>query len=162
MATAPSAVASQANSGDALAMANGRPALSSAGRDTEVAKIVNAFGAPIDPADAKAAAGHLKKIYGIEPFDQNKAPPVGVPFSSLEKGNGVPKSSSSDFTISDEKPDMKTRDIKPPERPRMVAKRQATHHTPLRQVSLEDRNTPACSGFQSCSGNAPPLFGVGY
>jgi curved DNA-binding protein CbpA len=110
-ATAPSAVASEAN---ARGTANREPALSSAGRDTEIAKIVNAFGTPIDRAETKAAADHLKKTYRVEPPDQNKALPVGVQVSSPEKGNGVPKSSSSDLTISDEKSDLKTRDIKTP------------------------------------------------
>ena len=158
-ATAPSAVASEA---DALGTANGEPALSSAGRHTEVAKIVNAFGTPIDRADTKAAAGHLTKTYRVEPLDQNKALPVGVQVFSLEKGNGVPKSSSSDLTISDEKSDLKTRNIKTPERPRMVAKRQATNHPSLKHASLEDRYTSACSESQSCSSYVPPLFGVGY
>jgi len=32
--------------------------------DTEVAKMINAFGAPIDAADAKTIADYLKKNYG--------------------------------------------------------------------------------------------------
>ena len=32
--------------------------------DAEVAKMVNAFGAPIDEADAKAIADYLKRNYG--------------------------------------------------------------------------------------------------
>jgi curved DNA-binding protein CbpA len=136
IATAPSAVASPANSGDALGIANGGPAWSAAGPDTEVARIV-AFGAPIDQAEAKTD-DDLKKNSGIEPLDQNKALPVGVQFPSLEKDNGVPKSSSSDLTIFDEKHDLKTRDMKKPVRPRMVAKRQATNHTPGKQASSSD------------------------
>ena len=72
------------------------------------------------------------------------------------------KSSPSDLTISDEKHDMKTRDMNKPVRPRMVAKRQATNHTPGKQVPLENRNTSACSDFQTCSGRVAPLFGVGF
>jgi sulfite dehydrogenase (cytochrome) subunit B len=41
------------------------PFLNAAGWDTEVAKMINAFGAPIDPADAKTIAEYLKKYYGI-------------------------------------------------------------------------------------------------
>ena len=41
------------------------PYLNAAGWDTEVAKMINAFGAPIDPADAKTIADYLKKNYGI-------------------------------------------------------------------------------------------------
>ena len=152
-----SAVASQANSGGALGIADGEPALSSAGPDTEVARTINAFDAPIDQADAKTTADHLKKNYGIESLDQNKARSVGVQFSSLEKDNGVPKSSSSDFAISDEKHDMKIAG-----KPRMVAKRQATNHPSFKQAALENRNTSACSGFHSCSGHLAPLFGVGF
>ena len=155
VATAPSVVVSPANSGDALGIANGGPALSAAGPDTEVTSIVNAFGAPIDQADAKTDDDDLKKNSRIEPLDQNKALPVGVQFPSLEKDNGVPKSPSSDLTIS-------KRDMKKPVTPRMVAKRQATNHTPGKQVSLENRNTSACSDFQTCSGRVPPLFGVGF
>jgi hypothetical protein len=40
------------------------PFLNAAGWDTEVAKMINAFGAPIDPADAKIIAEYLKAHYG--------------------------------------------------------------------------------------------------
>jgi sulfite dehydrogenase (cytochrome) subunit B len=39
--------------------------LTAAGWDTEVAKMINAFGAPIDQADAKIIADYLKKNYGM-------------------------------------------------------------------------------------------------
>jgi len=39
--------------------------LNAAGWDTEVAKMINAFGAPIDQADAKAIADYLKSNYGM-------------------------------------------------------------------------------------------------
>ena len=157
MAVVPSANASEANSGGAVGIANGGPALNSTGRDTEVATITNAFGAPTDQTDVKTTAVLLKENDGIEPLDQNKARSVDVQFSSLEKDHGVPKSSSSDFAISDEKHDLKI-----PQRPRMVAKRQATNRAPFKQVSLENKNTSACSGLHSCSGDVPPLFGVGF
>ena len=38
--------------------------LNSAGWDAEVNKMIKAFGAPIDDADAKAIADYLKKNYG--------------------------------------------------------------------------------------------------
>jgi mono/diheme cytochrome c family protein len=41
------------------------PFLSAAGWDAEVAKMINAFGAPIDPADAKIIADYLKTNYGM-------------------------------------------------------------------------------------------------
>jgi sulfite dehydrogenase (cytochrome) subunit B len=41
------------------------PFLSPAGWDAEVAKMINAFGAPIDQADAKVIADYLKSNYGM-------------------------------------------------------------------------------------------------
>jgi mono/diheme cytochrome c family protein len=41
------------------------PFLSAAGWDAEVAKMINAFGAPIDQADAKVIADYLKSNYGM-------------------------------------------------------------------------------------------------
>ena len=41
------------------------PFLSAAGWDAEVAKMINAFGAPIDQADAKIIADYLKSNYGM-------------------------------------------------------------------------------------------------
>jgi mono/diheme cytochrome c family protein len=40
------------------------PFLNAAGWDAEVTKMIKAFGAPIDEADAKAIADYLKKNYG--------------------------------------------------------------------------------------------------
>jgi mono/diheme cytochrome c family protein len=40
------------------------PYLNAASWDAEVAKMISAFGAPIDPADAKTIADYLKKNYG--------------------------------------------------------------------------------------------------
>jgi hypothetical protein len=39
--------------------------LNAAGWDAEVAKMINAFGAPIDQTDAKAIADYLKSNYGM-------------------------------------------------------------------------------------------------
>jgi mono/diheme cytochrome c family protein len=41
------------------------PFLAPAAWDGEVAKMINAFGAPIDPADAKTIADYLKSNYGM-------------------------------------------------------------------------------------------------
>jgi mono/diheme cytochrome c family protein len=41
------------------------PFLSPAGWDAEVAKMINAFGAPIDQADAKVIGDYLKSNYGM-------------------------------------------------------------------------------------------------
>jgi len=78
----------------------------------------------------------------------------GLTAASPEKDDGVAQSSSPNFA---EKYDLKTY-----ERRRIVAKRQITNHTPFKQASLEIRNAPGCTGSQSCSGHAPPLFGVGF
>jgi cytochrome c5 len=40
------------------------PFLDAAHWDAEVAKMIKAFGAPIDPADAKTIGDYLKKNYG--------------------------------------------------------------------------------------------------
>ena len=41
------------------------PFLNAASWDAEVAKMINAFGAPIDQADVKAIADYLKSNYGM-------------------------------------------------------------------------------------------------
>jgi mono/diheme cytochrome c family protein len=41
------------------------PFLAPAAWDAEVAKMINAFGAPIDPADATTIADYLKSNYGM-------------------------------------------------------------------------------------------------
>ena len=41
------------------------PFLNAAGWDAEVAKMINAFGAPIDQADARTIADYLKSNYGM-------------------------------------------------------------------------------------------------
>ena len=56
--------------------------LSAAGWEAEIAKMINAFGAQIDQADAKTIADYLNKNYGIES-------------SSLEKDRGIAKPTSS-------------------------------------------------------------------
>jgi curved DNA-binding protein CbpA len=142
-----SAAASAANDGGAPGAEKGRRTPSSVGLGTEIAK----------PG----------------PLDQDKAETVEVRLSSPEKDNGIQKLFSSHFAMSDDKLDPKIPDApnanagtaKPPEikipaRPRTAAKRQATNRATFAQASLENRSTSACSG--SCSGDAPPLFGVGF
>jgi curved DNA-binding protein CbpA len=148
----PGADVSAANGGT-LEAAKSEPASISAGPGIEVAKADNAFAAPVD---------------------QDRARPGEVQFSSRKKDNGIPKSSSSDFAKSDDKHDIKipdtrhvnTHDMKTPEmritgKPRVEAKRQADSRAPVKQVALANRKT-SCSGHQACSGDEPPLFGVGY
>jgi curved DNA-binding protein CbpA len=123
------------------------------------------------PADAKGAADRPDRTYGMRPLDQDKGQTADIRLSAPEKGDGVPKLFPSRFAMSDDKADVKTPDapninmvhakipeMKPPGRARSAARRQAASHTAFAQASPESR--PACSG--SCSGDAPPLFGVGF
>jgi len=172
MPMVPSAVASAANDGGALDVTKGGPAPSSAGLVAEVAKINNAFDGRIDQADAKIAADDVEKKLEIERLDHDKAQSVEARFSSPEKDNGVPKPSLSNFTMSEDKNDIRVPNtpnanmgdmkIPIPGKPRMAMNRQAASHTPVKQASLENRNTSACSGSHSCSGDMPRLFGVGF
>jgi len=172
IAIAPSAV-SVANSGGARKIASDGPVTSLPERDAEAGKVIDAPGAPTDQADAKTTTDHLKESSGSEPLDQNQntAPSGGIELSSLENDK-APKSSSSDFSISDEKHhattrDTKTRDTKTPNlttpgKPRAVTMRPTPNHAPVKQAALESKSTSACSESQSCSGRAPPLLGVGF
>jgi curved DNA-binding protein CbpA len=180
MTSVPGDLASAANDGGALKVTKGRPAPNSAGLQTDVGKPDNDFAPPMDQADAKPATGRPERYYRIEPLNHDKAQSVEVEFSSLEKDNDIPKLPPPDFTmfgdkhhmkisdardtnISDMKTtDMKIPEIKIPEKPRTVAKRRTMSRTTFEQASLENRNTSACSGSQSCSRDMPPLFGVGF
>src|SRR5260370_507979 len=95
----------------------------------------------------------------------------GYTLFAYEKDDGVPQLFSSHFAMSDEKADVKmpdaanvsTGNAKIPEmktsaRARTAAKRQAASRAAFAQAAPENRST--CSG--SCSGDAPPLFGVGF
>jgi curved DNA-binding protein CbpA len=139
-----------------------------------VASDASDSGAPavtIRQADAKSAADRPDRIYAMRPLDQDKGQTADIEFSFAEKDDGVPKLFSSHFAMSDDKPDVKMPDaanvstanakipeMKTPARARTVPKRQAASRTAFAQAAPENRNT--CSG--SCSGDAPPLFGVGF
>jgi len=170
-----SAFASAANDGGAPGVTKGGRAPSSVGLNAEVAKPNDAFHVPIRQADAKAAAEQPEKTVGMGPRDPDKAQAVEVRFSSPEEDNAIPKLFSSHFAMADDQHDMKMPDtpnvnmgnmklpdVKIPGRSRTAAKRQAPSRATFAQASLETRNTSACSGSQSCSGDAPPLFGVGF
>jgi len=157
-----SAIASTANDGRAPAVAKSSPIPSSAGPNIDVAKPDDALDVPTRQADAKNAAERRDITYGTRPLDQ-----------AIEKDGGVPQLFSSHFAMSDEKADVKMPDaagvstgtakipeMKTPARARTAMKRQAAGHTALAQAAPENRSTSACSG--SCSGDAPPLFGVGF
>jgi hypothetical protein len=106
----------------------------------------------------------------MRPPDRDKGQTPDVRFSFPEKDDGVPKLFPSHFAMSDDKPDLKSPDanaavgnakipeMKPPARAHTTPKRQAASRNAFAQAAPETRNT--CSG--SCSGDAPPLFGVGF
>jgi len=175
----PTAAASAAPDGGEPRVVTGRTIPSSTtGLNTEVAKRSDAFGDLIRQADAKTAADRAEKYHGMEPLEQNRAPPVEVRFSPAQRNDGVAKSSASDFAIADVKHDkmrdshemngrdVKTSDVRMPEtktpgRPRVsLAKRQTTSRATFEQAALETKNTSACDG--SCAEHAPAFFGVGF
>jgi curved DNA-binding protein CbpA len=149
----PSDDALAANGGSGLKAAKDRAASNSAGPGVEVAKTDNAVAALVDQDQARSGE---------------------VELSSQKKDGDIPKASSSDFAKSDDKHDFKipdtrninANDMKIPEtkttrKSRVEARRQAKNRTPVKQASLEDRKTSACSGHQACAGE-PPVFGVGF
>jgi hypothetical protein len=69
------------------------PFLSAAGWEAEVAKMINAFGAPIDQADAKTIADYLNKNYGSESFHALTAHSAGTDSSSLREDKSFPQPS---------------------------------------------------------------------
>jgi hypothetical protein len=129
------------------------PFLSAAGWDAEVAKMINAFGAPIDQADAKTIADYLAKNYGNESL---LARPAGIKPSSPEEDKSVTESSSSNSEIAHEKYDTKR-----PRTLRVVAIPRTSNLAPFKRTSFENRDPSVCSAFQSCSGSVPLLLGVG-
>jgi len=169
-----SAIASTANDGRAPAVAKSSPIPSSAGPNIDVTTPNNALDVPIRQADAKNAAERPDITYGTRPPGQEKGQAVDGRLASPDKDDGgVPQLFSSHFAMSDEKADVKTPDaasvstgnakipeMRTPARARTAVKRQAAGRTALAQAAPENRSTSACSG--SCSGDAPPLFGVGF
>jgi hypothetical protein len=164
-----SALTSAPNDGGAPAD-GGRPIPGAVGPNTDAAKPGDALDGPAHQADA-LTADHPGGNHGMRPLNQGKGQTVAVRFSSPERGNGAPKLFSSNFAMPDDKHDVKPEgpnvapgDVKMPEMktPAHVrtAKRPATGRAAFAQASLENRSPSGCSG--SCSGDAPPLFGVGF
>jgi hypothetical protein len=60
------------------------PFLNAAGWNAEVAKMINAFGARIDEADAKIIAGYLSENYGIESSSERDKSFVEPPSSNFK------------------------------------------------------------------------------
>ena len=91
VAFAQSALASAANSGDALGNAHGGPASSAARPDGPRVANIDAFRAAVDQAHAKAATDHLKSDSAVEPLDQN-AGAISRRSALRERVTDVPRS----------------------------------------------------------------------
>jgi hypothetical protein len=75
------------------------PVLSAASWDAEVAKMINAFGASIDLADAKTITDYLKRNYAYALLDQIEVRLAGVESPFLKKDKSVPHPLSSNSEI---------------------------------------------------------------
>jgi hypothetical protein len=117
------------------------PFLSAAGWDAEVAKMINAFGARIEQADAKIIADYLNKNYGSESLRALTARSAGIESSSLEKEKGFPQPSSSNFETAREKYDKKRSRT-----PRVAAIPATSNHAPFKRTSLHKQRAfcPIC------------------
>jgi hypothetical protein len=108
--------------------------LSAIGWDAEVAKMINAFGAQIDQADANTIADYLNKNYGIES-------------SSFEKDQSLLEPPSSNLKSAT---------------PRAVVR--TSNHRLFQRTSLHNREPWACSGLNrlifgsSCSRRRASAF----
>jgi curved DNA-binding protein CbpA len=175
MPIAPRAVASAANDPGALEMTKDEPVPRQAQQTIDVAERNDHPGVAIDQPSATAGAGDLGKSQGIRPFDRHEAQSADVEFSARGRHDFAPDRSSSGGTLFDDKRgsqlsdpggentgDVKVPEIKAPARPLMRVKRRIASRTPLKQALLQDRNASTCTGSQSCAGDVPPLFGVGF
>jgi hypothetical protein len=144
----------------------------SALRSAKVAAVQPA--APADISDRDESRGSSDNLEFADMPLVTGALSGEVRLSLREKDDGVPKSSLPDFGMSDDKHDMKvldtpdinTRDMKLPQikpgKQRVVAKPNVANPIPIKRASIDNKETPACSDSQSCSGSVPPLFGVGF
>jgi hypothetical protein len=118
------------------------PFLSAAGWDAEVAKMLNAFGARIDQADAKIIVDYLNKNYGSESLRALTARSAGIESSSLEKEKGFPEPFSSNFETAREKHDTKRSG-----RMRVVVIPRISNHASFKRTSLQNRDPSVCSAL---------------
>jgi curved DNA-binding protein CbpA len=153
------------------------PVPKAAALNSDVVKTTSVFAVIIDQAGPKSVAEQPNQNAGTEMLDQESAHLVKV-LSSSGESDSDGKSSPADLARSDNKRDMNRRDTqntdandvkisntkmpetKMPRKPRIAARLQPTGRITFEQASLENRNT--CSESQSCSRDAPPLFGVGF
>ena len=98
------------------------------------------------PLSATRDAAHVGAGAGLPSSGERRAQEVGK--KSSEPGGGSTG-------------DPKVPKIKISAQPLPAVKRWAASRPPFKQALLQDRNTSACTGSQSCSGGVLPLFGVG-
>jgi hypothetical protein len=129
-----------------------------------------------------AGAADPEKIQGIQALNRSDAQSADAAFSVPAEHDVAPKPSPSDGTVFDDKHgnrssepgggnagDVKGPDVKVSARPMAAVKRRVASRPPFKQALLDNKNTSACTGGQSCSvgggggggGGVPPLFGVG-
>jgi curved DNA-binding protein CbpA len=127
-------------------------------------KPATTFNMPKTPPSADAVLANnagtpeaIKGAPGPNPMGPSPAPsPAPISGPSPEPSSG---SSPSD------RREIGTNELKMPrtkitEKRQAEPKRQAKDRAPVKQASLENRKTPACS--HGCSRDEPPLFGVGF
>jgi hypothetical protein len=163
-------LASVANDSDALEMTKDETVPRQAGQTIDVARHDDHSGVAIDRSSATAGEGDPGKSQRVHPFDRHEALSADAEFSVPGRRDFGPSASSSGGgkrgNKSSEPDGRNTGGLKVP-KIKMSAqllpevKRRVASHQPFKQALLQDRNTSACTGSQSCSGGVPPLFGVG-
>jgi len=163
-------LASAANDADALEMTEDEPVPGQGKQTLDVAGHDDHSGVTIDQPSATADEGDLGKSQRVHPFDRHEALSADdVELSAPGRHGFAPNASSSGGDKLGNKPSEpgggNTGDLKVPKRisarPLQAVKRRAASRPPFKQALLQDRNTSACTGSQSCSRGVPPLFGVG-
>jgi curved DNA-binding protein CbpA len=170
MPIVPRAVASVANDPGALETTKDEPVPRQAGQTIDVARHDDHLGVAIEQPSATAGADDPEKSQSVHPFDRHEALSVDVEFSVPRRHDFAPNASSSGGGKLGNKSSepgggntggLKVPKIKIPARLLPTVKRRVASRPPFKQALLQDRNTSACTGSQSCSGRVPPLFGVG-
>ena len=163
-------LASAASDPDALEKTKDEPVPRQAGQTIDVARHDDHSGVAIDQPSVTAGDGDPGKGRRVHPFGRHEARSADVEFSVPGRHDVTANvfSSGGDKlgNKSSEPGGRNTGELKVPKkmsaRPLPAVKRQAASRPPpFKQALLQDRNTPACAGSQSCSGGVPPLFGVG-
>jgi DnaJ domain len=163
------------------------PVLESASRTIPAAIHDSDPDMPVDEAVTKISTADSGKSRDAEPRDAVDVPPADVQASAAEKYDGAGNAASLAANavspaVTDDRRDRKRdsaganagdakqlQEMRASARPPAAAKRQPASRPSFEQAALEartvpaseTRSTPACAGSPSCSGDVPPLFGVG-